>query len=66
MLQGIEGVLTVVAGAGNTWTLTSHEHVDIRPAVFKMAVEQKLTVLTISRDQQGLEQIFRELTQSGS
>jgi ABC-2 type transport system ATP-binding protein len=64
LLHKIEGVLSVSGGQGSSWMLTSNEGSDIRPAVFRYAVEQQLTVLTISREEHGLEQIFRELTQS--
>lgn len=61
-LAEIAGVIRVQRSAGNSWLLFSHRDADIRPDVFRFAVNRKLTVLTISRQEQRLEEIFRELT----
>ena len=45
-----------------TWFLTSDSSIDIRPAVFRFAVDNGLTVLSLQREEQKLEEVFRELT----
>ena len=61
-LQAIAGVMKVTRLEGQQWELYSEQSSDIRPEVFKFAVEQQLTVLTINRIEQDLESIFRQLT----
>ncbi len=61
-LQSIAGVLRVSKLEGQQWELYSEQSSDIRPDIFKFAVEQQLTVLTINRVEQDLESVFRELT----
>ncbi|MBX7202261.1 MAG: gliding motility-associated ABC transporter ATP-binding subunit GldA [Bacteroidia bacterium] len=64
LLQQINGVLNVADQGANRWVLTSREGEDIRQAIFQFAVEHQLTVLTISREERDMEQVFRELTQN--
>ena len=61
-LQSIAGVMRVSKLEGQQWELYSEQSSDIRPDIFKFAVEQQLTVLTINRVEQDLESVFRELT----
>lgn len=61
-IQAIAGVLKVTRLEGQQWELYSEQSTDIRPEIFKFAVEQQLTVLTINRIEQDLESIFRQLT----
>jgi ABC-2 type transport system ATP-binding protein len=61
-LSGIPGVRSAAIVDGNIWKLTSGAGTDIRPAVFKFAVDEQLTVLSLSRESQSLEGIFRQLT----
>ena len=61
-LKGISGVDDAVRVNGNTWKLFSSSVQDIRPAVFQYAVANKLTVLTIHREEQKLEDVFKDLT----
>ncbi|MCK9203876.1 MAG: ATP-binding cassette domain-containing protein [Bacteroidales bacterium] len=46
----------------NVWFLSSSPERDIRAAVFRFAVENKLTVLSLTREEQKLEEVFQELT----
>ena len=57
-------MLNVADQGANRWVLTSREGEDIRQAIFQFAVEHQLTVLTISREERDMEQVFRELTQN--
>ncbi len=61
-IQAIAGVLKVTRLEGQQWELYAEQSTDIRPEIFKFAVEQQLTVLTINRIEQDLESIFRQLT----
>ncbi|MCX6280049.1 MAG: hypothetical protein NT004_18450, partial [Bacteroidetes bacterium] len=48
----------------NFWQLISEPGVDIRAAVFQFAVDNKLTVLSLQREEQKLEEVFQELTRN--
>lgn len=45
-----------------TWLIEATGSDDIRPAIFRFAVEQNLTVLSMVRHDNNLEEIFRQLT----
>jgi ABC-2 type transport system ATP-binding protein len=61
-LSNIEGVKRVDKIGVNNWELFTESKEDIRPAVFRFAVDQQLTVLTISRNEKNLEAVFRDVT----
>jgi ABC-2 type transport system ATP-binding protein len=61
-LKSIPGVRHAASLNGNFWKLTAPASEDIRPAVFKFAVAEQLTVLSMNREEQSLEGIFRQLT----
>ncbi|MEI6684142.1 MAG: gliding motility-associated ABC transporter ATP-binding subunit GldA [Bacteroidota bacterium] len=44
------------------WHLSGIGSADIRPAIFQFAVDHKLTVLSLHREEQKLEEVFQELT----
>ncbi len=46
------------------WRLSSKPGVDIRADVFKFAVENQLTVLSLQQEEQKLEEVFQELTKN--
>ena len=48
--------------SGNTYQIKSREGEDIRPLVFQFAVQSGITVLSLSRKEQGLEKVFHQLT----
>ncbi|HZH71132.1 MAG TPA: gliding motility-associated ABC transporter ATP-binding subunit GldA [Mariniphaga sp.] len=60
-LLAIKGVLGVEF-RDETWVIEAAGTTDIRPAVFKFAVEQNLIILTLMQKQQNLEGIFHQLT----
>lgn len=62
LLKAIPGVLKVVKTGASSWKLLSHEGEDIRPMINKFAVDQKLTLLSLQREEQKLEDIFQQLT----
>ena len=45
-----------------TWHLSGDQNTDIRPAVFQFAVDHNLTVLSLHREEQKLEEVFQQLT----
>ena len=47
---------------GNAWLLAHDAANDIRPAVFRFAVENGLQVLGLQKSERGLEEVFKELT----
>lgn len=47
-----------------TWLLSPTPGHDIRAAVFQFAVENNLTVLSLIREEQKLEEVFQELTRN--
>lgn len=61
-LKSIKGVVKVES-EGNIYLLYSQGETDIRGEVFKYAVSQRLTVLSLSENIRPLEDIFREITQ---
>ncbi len=60
-LQNINGVKEAVL-TGKLWKIVAQVDLDIRPAIFKFAVENKLVLLTIQEKQNNLEGVFQELT----
>ena len=69
LLKQIPGVIEIQnpasgipAQVSNIWNLSGDASIDIRPAIFQFAVDQKLTVLSLHREEQKLEEVFQELT----
>ncbi len=60
-LMQIKGV-SRVAESENKWEFESKGGEDIRPAIFKFAVDNQLTLLTLQEKQQNLESVFHKLT----
>ena len=70
-LKSIHGVKNTISPASriqdpgsNIYHLESTTEIDIRPAIFQFAVDNGLTVLSLQRDEQKLEEVFQELTKS--
>jgi ABC-2 type transport system ATP-binding protein len=62
LLKTIPGVDRVKTTGQNTWLLEGNLDVDLRPAIFKFAVENGLAVLTLQKEEQSLEETFQNLT----
>ena len=60
-LKGIEGVKSVEQ-RGSKIFLLSDKNTDIRPAVFRYAVNNNLILLELSKEERDLEKVFQELT----
>ena len=61
-LQKLGGLQTAKLTTGNLWEITSATEIDLRPILFDFAVKNKVTILSMQRDQQSVEQIFQWLT----
>jgi ABC-2 type transport system ATP-binding protein len=61
-LVKIPGVASVENISGNTWKIMSAQQSDIRPDIFRFAVEKDISVLSLQKTGQNIEEIFRELT----
>jgi len=60
-LQNINGVSQVKSTNTNTWLLEI-ENDSVRNNVFQFAMENELTILTIKKETQSLEDVFKKLT----
>ena len=61
-IKNIPGVQSVQQVRGNTWLLETTSEKDIRPDVFQFAVQNQLTVLSMQKEEQKLEDVFKQLT----
>lgn len=62
LLSTIKGVKAVAAISPAVYRLSGDTSIDIRPEVFRFAVDHKLTVLSMQQQELGLEEVFQELT----
>lgn len=60
-LNAISGVVEVMPKE-NGWLVTARADEDIRPALFKLAVDNDLIILTLTVEHQSLEEVFHALT----
>ncbi len=61
-LKKINGVHDAQQINGNTWKIEAHTDKDIRPDIFQYAVQNNLAVLTLHKEEQKLEDVFKHLT----
>lgn len=61
-LLSIAGIDEVKNINGNSWQLISNSAEDARKAIFDFAVANKLSVLTLNKEEQRMEDVFKELT----
>jgi ABC-2 type transport system ATP-binding protein len=61
-LQTISGILSVIRLKDNSWQLEAHTIEDARPAIFQFAVANNLAILTLHKEEQRLEDVFKHLT----
>jgi ABC-2 type transport system ATP-binding protein len=62
VLQKIPGVVSVISDGTSRYRIKAKRGTDLRPLIFHFAVEQGLTVLSMNRLEQSLEQVFQQLT----
>jgi ABC-2 type transport system ATP-binding protein len=65
LLLNIPGVQLAERRTGHHWVLAHDAALDIRPAVFRFAVDEGLQVLGMQKSERGLEDVFKELTRPG-
>ena len=61
-LKRVAGIHAVLHIKGTTWQIEVHSDEDIRPAIFQFAVQNSLAILTLHREEQRLEDVFKHLT----
>ena len=61
-LQAATGADNLVRVSEGKWRLESGSDTDLRPVIFTFAVANNLTVLSMSKAESNLEEVFRELT----
>lgn len=62
LLRQIKGVRQVTSVEPLTWMFESEKDQDVRQEIFKFAVEHKLTVLSMQKEESTLENVFQKLT----
>jgi hypothetical protein len=62
LLSMIKGVKAVSVISPLIFQLTAESDIDIRPGVFRFAVDHQLTVLSMQKEELKLEEVFQELT----
>lgn len=63
-LLKIEGIQSAKKLQGHNWEIEANTDKDIREDIFHFAVEQKISVLSLNRERQSLEEVFQSLTAS--
>ncbi|NLO50721.1 MAG: gliding motility-associated ABC transporter ATP-binding subunit GldA, partial [Bacteroidales bacterium] len=63
-LMKIEGIHKAESDNENRWIVTSTASRDVRPDLFQLAVREQLTVLSLQKRDDSLEQIFQSLTKN--
>jgi ABC-2 type transport system ATP-binding protein len=62
LLKKIKGVHSVKKVGQGVWQLGSDAKADIRPEVFRFAVDQKLTLIEMHKEAYSVEDVFQKLT----
>jgi ABC-2 type transport system ATP-binding protein len=62
LLSTIPGVIEVIRLDGLHFKLVANAEVDIRGEIFRFSVDHNWTVLSMQRENQNLEEIFRNFT----
>jgi ABC-2 type transport system ATP-binding protein len=64
MLSHVKGVTSLRDISGKKWLVESASYDDVRPALFRFAVDNGLTVLSMQLQEKSLEEVFRSLTRN--
>lgn len=62
LLSKIPGILKAVNTEGNYYHITSNSSEDVRPLVFRFAVDQGVAVVTMQQEGSSIEAVFQQLT----
>jgi ABC-2 type transport system ATP-binding protein len=61
-LKSIDGLYDAKNLKGNIWHIEAHTEKDIRTDIFQYAVKNGMAVLTLHKEEQRLEDVFKQLT----
>ncbi len=61
-LKKIKGVMAVKSLQNNTYQITTTNKKDLRPDLFQFAIDNKVTLLEMYRENYSVEDVFQELT----
>jgi ABC-2 type transport system ATP-binding protein len=61
-IKTISGIELIKNNGTNTWQLSTTHSEDLRKAIFQFALDNDLSILTLNRQEQKLEDIFKALT----
>ncbi|MES2140219.1 MAG: gliding motility-associated ABC transporter ATP-binding subunit GldA [Bacteroidota bacterium] len=61
-LKNIEGIFDAKNIKGNIWQIEARTEKDIRTDIFQFAVKNGMAVLTLHKEEQRLEDVFKQLT----
>lgn len=64
--DGLEHVISYKSNNNTHWVIETNAEVDVREALFKLAVANDISVLEMKKEQRQLEEVFKELTRSKS
>jgi ABC-2 type transport system ATP-binding protein len=62
LLKQINGIVNASNRKGNIWELQSNSKDDVRSHIFNFAVQNKLTVLSMNKEDNSMEDVFHQLT----
>jgi ABC-2 type transport system ATP-binding protein len=61
-IKNIEGVEDAILIERNTWKIISNIDTYVRKSIFNFAVTHDISILTINKEEQKLEDVFKQLT----
>jgi len=64
-LLSIAGIAKAEKKGGNSWQLITDTQSELRPSIVSFSVEKGYSILTISRSEASMEDVFKELTGEG-
>lgn len=63
-LRRIKGIKQATNLGSNNWEIKSNPDIDVRPSIFELAVTENMKVLSLTKEEQGMEDVFKSLTSS--
>ena len=64
LLKSIQNIVSIEKTGENSWKIIASSQFDIRPIIFQFAIDNKLTVLSLSKQEHTLEEVFRQVTKN--
>jgi ABC-2 type transport system ATP-binding protein len=64
VLESLEGVSSVAPSGLNAYRVTAVAGMDVRPLIFDFAVKSGVSVISMQKEPQRLESVFRTLTKN--